>query len=301
MMETYIGVDLGGTNVRVAKVNEAGVILQTIKGPSYGSEGPEKVMPNIIEMIKKIDGYQNCAGIGIGVPGPVDTSRGIMCLSSNLPGFTGYPIVNELEAAFHKPIYLDNDANVAGLAEALVGAGKGMNVVYYVTISTGIGGALIANGRVVSGKNGYAGEVGNIVIDRARPKINHLNAGAVECEASGTAIVRKAQEKMPYATINHAGDVFALAAQNDPNAIALVDEMTTDLAYLFSIISHICDPFAFVLGGGVMKSKAYFLPQVISKYQNLVHEGMRNTLFLEAQLEEPGVIGAAMLPLSMRG
>ncbi|MCI5773339.1 MAG: ROK family protein [Erysipelotrichaceae bacterium] len=300
-METYIGVDLGGTNVRVSKVNEAGVILQTVKGPSYGSEGPAKVMPNIIKMIKEIDGYQECAGIGVGVPGPVDTARGIMCLSSNLPGFTGYPIANELYEEFHKPIYLDNDANVAGLAEAMVGAGKGMNIVYYVTISTGIGGALIANGRLVSGKNGYAGEIANIVIDRQRKKVNHLNAGAIECEASGTAIVRKAKELMPYAQINHAGDVFALAANRDVIAIKLVDEITTDLAYMFSIIAHVCDPFAFVIGGGVMKAKEHFLPQVIEKYQALVHEGMRNTLFLEAQLEEPGVIGAAMLPLSMKG
>lgn len=300
-MEEYIGIDLGGTNVRVSKVNEAGVILQTVKGPSYGTEGPEIVMPNIIEMIKKIDNYQKCAGIGMGVPGPVDTARGIMCLSSNLYGFTGYPIVQHLQENFHMPVYLDNDANVAGLAESLVGAGKGMNVVYYVTISTGIGGALIANGRVVSGKNGFAGEIGNIVIDRNRPKINHLNAGASECEASGTAIVRKARERLPYATINHAGDVFALASNNDQNAIALVDEITTDLAYLFSIVAHVCDPFAFVIGGGVMKSKDLFLPLVVEKYKNLVHEGMRNTLFLEAQLDEPGVIGAAMLPLSMKG
>ena len=165
-MSTYIGIDLGGTNVRVSKVDEKGNILQTVKSNSYGDQGPEVVMPNLKNLIRQIDDYQLCEGIGMGVPGPVDTIRKVMTLSSNLPGFTEYPIAKELEDEFNMPVYVDNDANVAGLAEALVGAGKLQPIVYYVTISTGIGGALVVNGRVVSGKSGYAGEVGNLVVDK---------------------------------------------------------------------------------------------------------------------------------------
>ena len=196
---------------------------------------------------------------------------------------------------------MSNDANVAGLAEALVGAGKLQPIVYYVTISTGIGGALVVNGRVVSGKSGYAGEVGNLVIDKRREKVNHLNIGAVECEASGTAIVRKARAIFGEDKIRHAGDLFELAQNNNEEAIKLVDQMTTDLAYMFSYVGLICDPCVFVIGGGVMKSKEYFLPQVVEKYKALVHPGMRNTPFVQALLDEPGVIGAAMLPVSMKG
>ena len=300
-MSTYIGIDLGGTNVRVSKVDEKGNILQTVKSNSYGDQGPEVVMPNLKNLIRQIDDYQLCEGIGMGVPGPVDTIRKVMTLSSNLPGFTEYPIAKELEDEFKMPVYVDNDANVAGLAEALVGAGKLQPIVYYVTISTGIGGALVVNGRVVSGKSGYAGEVGNLVIDKRREKVNHLNIGAVECEASGTAIVRKARAIFGEDKIRHAGDLFELAQNNNEEAIKLVDQMTTDLAYMFSYVGLICDPCVFVIGGGVMKSKEYFLPQVVEKYKALVHPGMRNTPFVQALLDEPGVIGAAMLPVSMKG
>ena len=217
-MKTVIGIDLGGTNVRVAKVTEDGKILQEFKSPSYAQEGPEKVTSNIIALIKKIDGVKDCVGIGIGVPGPVDTIHNVMKMSTNLPGFTDYPLGAIIEKEVGIPCYLDNDANVAGLAEALLGAGRGEKVVYYITHSTGIGGALVVGGVVVSGKNGYAGEVGNIIVTREGEKINHLNIGAVENLASGTALV-KAAKKLIDPKIESAAEIFKLAKEG--NTVAL--------------------------------------------------------------------------------
>ncbi len=297
-MKTVIGIDLGGTQVRVAKISEDGTIIQELKGESYGMEGPEKVVPNIIAMIKQIDNYSQCSGIGIGVPGPVDTVNKVMKLSSNLKGFTNYPIGKELEEATGLPTYLDNDANCAGLAEALLGAGKGLPIVYYVTISTGIGGALVVNGQLISGKSGYAGEVGNLIVDRTKEPYNNLNGGAVENESSGRNLVRKG--KMIFGDhIESAKDIFDLAVAKDEKAIALVDEMTTNIAIMFSHIAHITDPHVFVIGGGVMKSKAVWLDDMIEKFKGFVHPGMRDVIFTQAQLSEPGIIGAAMLPISM--
>ena len=297
-MKTYIGIDLGGTNVRVAKVTADGIVLAQEKSPSYALEGPEKVMENIKSLIRKIPNYQECSGIGIGVPGPCDTINGKMVMSTNLKDFADYPLASEITEEFNIPTYIDNDANVAGLAEALVGAGKGLPVVYYVTMSTGIGGALIANGQVVSGHNGFAGEIANLIVDRDGEKLNHLNAGAVENEASGTAIVRKAKAAIKDVEIQHAGNVFDLAIQGNEEAKKIVDKVIYDLALMFSMIAHVSDPWMFILGGGLMKSKDKFLPQVEEKFKELVHGPMRNTLFVEAKLEEPGVIGAAMLPVS---
>ncbi|MCF0108508.1 MAG: ROK family protein [Erysipelotrichaceae bacterium] len=294
-MKTYVGVDLGGTHVRVGKVTADGEMLYVEKRPSYAKEGTEKVINNIIEMIENVPGLEECSGIGIGVPGPCDVANGCMKLSTNLPGFTDFPFAKTISDHFHMPAYIDNDANVAGLAEALVGAGKGLGVVYYTTISTGIGGALVVDGKVVSGKNGYAGEIANIVIDRNIPKFNHLNAGAVENEASCTAIVRKANEVKPELGIAHAGQVFA---SEDPDIKKIVEGEVENLALLYSIIAHVCNPHAFVFGGGIMKSRDLFMPQLEARFKELVHEGMRDTLFLDAALDEPGVIGAAMLPLS---
>ncbi len=222
-MKSYIGIDLGGTNVRVAKINEQGEILAQVKGPSYGQEGPEKVMANIKNLVREIPDWQECAGIGVGVPGPVDTKAGRMVLSTNLPGFADYPFAEEMTKEFGLPTFLDNDANVAALAEALVGAGKGLTYVFYTTISTGIGGCLVVDGKTVSGKHGFGGEVANIIIDRNRERVNYLNVGAIENEASGTGLKRK-YEARTGVSIEHTGVVFDLAGQGDPAAQECVAE-----------------------------------------------------------------------------
>lgn len=297
-MKTYIGIDLGGTNVRVAKVDEDGNVLAQVKGPSYGQEGPEKVMANLKEMVREIPGWNECAGIGVGVPGPVDTKAGTMVLSTNLPGFKGYPFASELKKEFGMPAFLDNDANVAGLAEALCGAGKGMSVVFYTTISTGIGGVLVVDGKTVSGKHGFGGEVANIVIDRSREKVNYLNAGAIENEASGTAITRKGREVFGEKEIPHAGVVFDKAQSGVPEAVKIAGQVEEDLGQFFATVACVCDPEVFIIGGGLTKSADKFLPGVIASYQKYSHEAVRDTPFVIAGLEEPGVIGAAMLPKS---
>ncbi|MGN1343950.1 MAG: ROK family protein [Traorella sp.] len=297
-MKTYIGVDLGGTNVRAAVVDETGKILDMKKTSTEIHLGTAHVMKKIKDLIRSLDDYDSASGIGLGVPGPVDTKEKVMVLASNLPGFEKYPIAQEIEDEFHIPTYIDNDANVAGLGEAIQGAGRGCNPVYYVTISTGIGGAMIVDGKVVSGKHGHAGEIGNLIIDRNRSKINHLNAGAVECEASGTAITRKGQEVFGE-SIEHAGHVFDLARKNDPQALEIVDHMAYDLAMAFSYIGHIVDPERFVIGGGVMtKAKDVFFKKMEEYYRTMIHPGMQPVSFVEAELEEPGIVGAAMLPRS---
>lgn len=296
-MKKYLGVDLGGTNVRVAIITEEGDILEEIKRPSLADQEPEVVLDNIVEMAKTLKDFKECKGMGIGLPGPVDTEKGCVTLSTNLNGFTGYPVIDYLKKFFDFPIYMDNDANVAGLAEALVGAGRGRPVVYYLTQSTGIGGALVINGQVVSGRKGYAGEVGNIVIDRDRVRqsdVNTLNAGAVENEASGSAMVRKAQ-KLIDPEITSAQSIFQLYEEKDPVAVQIVDEMAYDFAMMLQGIAHVVDPHVFVLGGGVTKSRDLYWDRMIAYYKDLVHDNMRDVEFKEAMLEEPGIIGAAML------
>ncbi len=297
-MKKYIGIDLGGTNVRVARVDESGHIEAMVKSPTEIINGYDFVMGNILAMINQVDEKKECLGIGMGVPGPVDTVAQVMTMSSNLPGFAHQPIAEQIEATTGLPTFLNNDGNVAGLGEAILGAGRGCDTVYYVTLSTGIGGALVINQRVHAGKHGYAGEIGNLMIDRGREKINHLNANAVECEASGMALTRKGKELFG-ADIEHAGHVFDLARKHNSAALRLVDEMAYDLAYMFSLIAHICDPDVFVLGGGVMQGKDLFLQPMEAYFRTMIHDGMQPIRFEEAQLEEPGIIGAAMLPMSL--
>ena len=297
-MKKYIGIDLGGTNVLVAIVDEEGNVLADISGPSYAQEGPRKVLNNIYTMVRSLPGWNECVGLGAGVPGPCDQETGSMCLDTNLPGFKGFPFAMTLSEELGIPSFIDNDANVAGLAEALVGAGIGKKVVYYVTVSTGIGGGLIVNGQCVSGKHGFTGEIANIIIDRNREKYNYLNAGAVENEASGPAILRKAKAADPEAVLEHTGTVFRLAAEGNEKLQKVVDEAVGDLAQLFATIAAVVDPDVFILGGGVMKSASYFLDDLVEKYKAISHTALHDTKFVLAQLSEPGVVGAAMLPKS---
>ena len=296
-MKQFIGVDLGGTNIRAAVVREDGTIQCMKKSESHPERGAEAVMETMISLIESLDGYEECEGIGMGIPGPIDTANGKIIVSTNLPKLIGFPIAEYIRNHFQKPTYMDNDVKVAALGEAVLGGGKGYPIVYYVTISTGVGGALVIDRRVISGQNGHAGEIGNICIDRNRPKYNILNAGAVENEASGTAITRKGREVFGD-SIKHAGNVFDLARSGNEKALKIIDDMAYDLAMMFSAIGHIIDPHVFVVGGGVMKGKDVFFEKMETYYRSMIHEGMQPVVFREAVLEEPGIVGAAMLPVT---
>lgn len=303
-MKYYIGIDLGGTNVRTLLVDENGQSYSEVKDKTEREHGPDYVCDKICKQIESLDysicgGIEHVEGIGIGVPGPVDTRRGVMIMATNLPGFENYPICDKLKERFGLPCFIDNDANVAGLAEALLGAGKGQPIVYYVTISTGIGGALIVDGKLVSGGRGHAGEIGNMIVDPKGCHIGSLNRGAIEVEASGTAITRKGKERIGETLVNHAGDVFRLASEGNEKAIQLANEEIDLWSTMFANIAHTCDPYCFVIGGGVMKSKDYFMDALVKQFNDKIHVGMRGHIQLvQAALEDCGAIGAAMLPMS---
>ncbi len=306
-MKFYIGVDLGGTNVRALLVDEKGNTYSEVKESTEKENGPDYVCSKIIRMIRTLDytdcnGFENVEGIGIDVPGPVDTVKGVMIMASNLPGFEDYPIVDKLKEQFHKPVFLDNDANVAGLAEALLGAGKGYPTVYFVTVSTGIGGAFVVDGKLVSGGRGHAGEIGNIIVKNNGYKQGALNKGAVEGEASGTALTRKGKELIGEDKVKHAGNVFQLAAEGNAEAKNIAEEFVDELSTMLADIAHTVDPHCFVLSGGVMKSRDYFYDELDKKFNEKIHVGMRGHIpLLIHKLDEPGAIGAAMLPMSQLG
>lgn len=245
-MKTYIGVDLGGTNVRVAKVDESGNVLQVLKEETEAKQGPEHILSKIERMIASLDDYENCEGIGLGIPGPIDTQAGKIIVSNNLPDLIGYPIADRFKKHFNKPVFMDNDVNVAGLGEALQGAGKDNRIVYYLTVSTGVGGALVVEEKLIAGANGHAGEVGNMILDPHRPARAGLNTGATESEMSGPALTRKASEALQR-PIAHAGELFELAAQGNEKAKELVENFKDDFARLLSGIAFVVDPDIFVI------------------------------------------------------
>ena len=301
-MNYYIGIDLGGTNVRIAKVDDDGRIIQDVIAPSHGKEGPETIEANILELLSQFD-LTGVRSIGLAIPGPVDGEKNIITMATNIPGCEGYPFADNMEKVTGIPVYLDNDANAAGLAEALLGSGKGYNVVYYLTHSTGIGGALIIDGKVISGHRGYAGEVANVIVDpdaKQYPVYRQLNRGGVEAVASGTALGLIGNELIGEEA-NSARKVFILASEGNETAMAIVDRMAKNLATCMSAIAAICAPDCFVIGGGCTHSSVLYFDKLKNYYRSMVHEGMQDVPILKASLEEPGMIGAAMLGRSHLG
>ena len=301
-MNYYIGIDLGGTNVRICKVDDEGRIAQDVISPSHGLEGPEKIEENILNLLKEFD-LSDVKSIGLAIPGPVDGEKNVITQATNIPGCENYPFADNMQKVTGVPVFLDNDANAAGLAEAVLGSGRGYNVVYYLTHSTGIGGGLIINGHVIQGHKGYAGEVANVIVDPNAKRFDnyaHLNVGGVETVASGTAMGLFGKEKLGEKG-DSARKVFTLAREGNPDAQAIIDKMAKDFAVCLSAISAIVAPDCFVIGGGCSHSSVQYFDKIRKHFKELAHPGMREVPILKATLEEPGVLGAAMIGKSHLG
>lgn len=293
-MQTNISVDLGGTNVRCALVDENGTILSIVKGSSNPEKGAQAIVDKIESLIKQLDNYEQANAIGIVVPGLIDQEKGIITAANNLPKLIDYPLKKQLEQDLGKPVILANDVKAAAYGEAISGARKDDAIVYYISISTGIGGAAVIDQKLLSGFHGFAGEVGNVIVDPHYEAIGIMNAGATEVLGSGTAITRIGKEKLGQ-QIEHAGTVFDLAKQNQKEAQEIVEQMTDHLSTLLSTIALVIDPSIIILGGGVMKGKDVFLEALDQKFHAKIFDAMRDIRIEEAQLEEPGIVGAAML------
>ena len=169
---------------------------------------------------------------------------------------------------------------------------------YFITCSTGVGGAFVVDKKLVSGGRGHAGEIGNMILVPGGYKQGALNPGAVEGEISGTALTRKGKEAKGD-LVKHAGDVFKLAAEGDEACQKIVEEFIDGFSTLLANVAHTVDPHCFVLGGGVFKSKAYFWDELEKRFNSKIHVGMRNHIpLLFKEIDDCGAIGAAMLPMS---
>src|SRR5258708_9157185 len=193
-----IGVDLGGTQIRTAVLRGA-TLLSRMNILTGANTQPDNVLPGMYEAIQEALDRANgslgqVAGIGVAAPGPLDSKTGIVFSPPNLPGWNGIPLRNLLAERFQTPIYVDNDANAAGLGEYMFGAGEGGLAMVYMTVSTGIGGGVVADGKLLRGANGTAGELGHMTIDWHGERCTCGNIGCLEYIASGTGIARRANE-----------------------------------------------------------------------------------------------------------
>jgi glucokinase len=289
-MQYALGIDIGGTKISIVLGTSDGKILVRKKVLTQtGSRSKacfKEVMKNIEALLREVKiPSQKLLGIGVGAPGAVNSKKGILPRSPNLPGWEGIPVCRILEKKFKLPVRLANDANAAALGEHLFGAGKKTKDLIYITVSTGVGGGIVINGQIHEGAGFVAGEVGHISVvpEGQRCKCGHR--GCLEAYASGTAIGRSYRQ-MTGKKIAGAKEVGEAAASGDRLAIKSYREAAYYLGIGLANFMNILNPEAIVIGGGVLKSSppVYWQEVIRSAKDHAWPEAFRTTRVLQSPL-----------------
>jgi glucokinase len=267
-MKKVLAFDLGGTKIAFGVVAENGEVLGSDKIETLAKQGPEQAIQRVNlaaqSLLQKLNiKPQELIGIGIASPGPLDISKGCVDGSPNLPGWTGYSIEQGLSSFFNLPARIDNDANAAALGEYKFGAGKNKKNMVYITVSTGIGGGVIVDGRLMRGANGNAAELGHLTLNINGPACPCGANGCFEMYASGTAIARRTREAIqagaPSQILSLAGSlekitthhILAALQKEDELAKKIWNETTEYLGRGLAVVINTFNPELIVVGGGV--------------------------------------------------
>lgn len=295
-MKYAVGIDIGGTNTRVALVNQEMKVVERVQF-STNFNSPEETMKEIHQVIISFD--KEVVGIGISCPGPLDLKKGYVIQTPNLgKTWWKYPIVQELKDLIGVPVYLQNDANLATLAEATVGQGKDKQYVQFLTISTGVGSGLVIDKNIFDGAHGFAHEVANCILWKDGPKKDSLPAGSVEGICSGTAICNRAREA--GMKVKHAGEVCDLAQGGHEIAGPIIDDAIEYLANFIATIQALIDPDIVILGGSVATKVEGFVEEVEKRVKNKVFDAVKPCVCIRKTNlnEDSGLLGAAYLAFS---
>ncbi|MFT3863883.1 MAG: ROK family protein [Solirubrobacterales bacterium] len=303
-----IGVDLGGTKAQVGVL--AGVeTLYESRESSFGQTQEELVELLVREVREALDAHPKAAAVGLGVPATIDHARGIALFSVNLP-IVDLPLRDLIAERIGLPVFLDNDGNVAALAEYQYGAARDKPTMVMLTIGTGIGGGLILDGEIFRGATGAGAELGHVVIQADGPPCqgNCPNHGCVESLASGTALGREgkaAAESAPDSALGRLlvedkkvdGLAVTLAAlDGDETAIGVFDLIGSRLGVACASFANIFEPEVMVIGGGVIRAGDLLLDPVRKEVRERALRPMNETPILAATLgNDAGMIGAAAL------
>src|SRR5256885_7166838 len=262
-----VGIDLGGTQLRVAVADDRGRLRTVVREPTQAARGRKQVIARIGAAVKEAlrkeqTSPRRIRALGIGLPGPVDPAAGLVISPANLPGFRNVPLNRILTRATGIRSYLHHDAHLAALGEHRRGAGRGASELIYVTVSTGIGAGLLIRGELYAGAHGSAGEIGHIVVQKDGPLCTCGNRGCVEVLASGTGIARAARElgaKTPESALHQldspsAEDVVRAARAGDQLAISILETAGAYLGSAMGTLVNLFNPQLIVLGGSVLKA-----------------------------------------------
>ena len=295
-MKYSVAIDIGGTNTRVALADEELNIIER-KQFATDSENPDVTLGKIAEVIKSFD--CDIVGAGMSCPGPLDLINGKILTPPNLKGqWHNLKVAEELSKLINKPVYLENDANLAGLAEAVVGEGKDYNYVQFFTVSTGLGAGFVINKEIYHGAHGFGNELANCEMMKDGPSHGSIIPGGIEAISSGTAITSRAVKA--GLDVKHAGEVNDLAKAGNEVAKQIMDDAKEYLANFIGVVYGYADPEIVILGGSVALKIDGFVEEVEALAKERVYEIMKPYVKVRKSTlnEDSGLIGAAYLAFS---
>lgn len=286
-----IGIDLGGTAIKLGRFAESGCCLEALTVPTPQPASPEAVLAAITAAIAALDPAGQASAIGVGTPGPADAAGRVARVAINLAGWQDVPLADWLESQTGRPTVLANDANCAGLGEAWLGAGRNYENLILLTLGTGVGGAIILDGKLFVGRQGTAGELGLITLNPDGPPCNSGNLGSLEQYCSVQAVRRQ--------TGLEPDELAAQASAGDADAIAFWQQYGRHLGAGLASLIYVLTPEAVVLGGGISAGASLFLPAVKAEIEQRVLPSSRQGMaILLAELgNQAGMVGAARLAL----
>ena len=292
-MNYYLGIDIGGTNLRAAILDNEYNLIDKFKIDNIVEKGAKYNVDNLIKIIREKWSTYNIQAIGVACPGPLDIRNGVIINPPNLKGWEGFEIKRYFEERFKLPTTVNNDANVAGYCEAKIGAAKNAESVYYITLSTGVGGGFVYKNEIINGFNNIAGEVCNMIINEDEYSHAGLNAGGLEGQCSGVSISRIASKKLGHELT--AKDVFDRAKDGEVNCREVLNEWSVNLSKAIANIITIVDPEVVVLGGSVILNNSNYLEKLINEVKLRVFNNINVNIKLAKIGDDAGLLGAGIL------
>jgi len=315
-MSNYtIGVDMGGTNLRVAAVDELGETIERITLGTQLSLGRDRVIDDMCSSIQQLvqkHAGAKLLGIGIGVPGIIDKQTGSVRAAANLPGWAGFPVRAEIERRLQTQVILENDSRVATLGEKWLGVGRSVNDMAMLTLGTGVGGGLVLGGKIWYGVNGMGGEFGHFTVEPEGHPCGCGSRGCLEQYASATAVVRMAREAIAEGAAGlsrmtelSSKGIYELAMQRDPGALQIFRRMGRALGIVLADMVNGLDLPMYVIGGGAVSAWDAFAPTMFEElkarsvvYATTSSDSAKKAIITQATLgSDAGLLGAARLPM----
>jgi glucokinase len=312
MKKVWAGVDIGGTKIAVALVDEHGKIVTEETIATEVENGPSPAMDKVAVLIRKLSDKADCKveKIGIGSPGPLNAKSGVILMPSNLHSWRNYPVVAEMEKRVDIPATLGNDADAAGFGEYLFGLEEEHEYVAYVTGSTGVGGGIISNRMLHVGASSSAAEFGHMIFEKDGPLCGCGRYGCLETFSSGTGIANRMIDKVlenPEHRLHEEAknrkitskEVFSAADQGDELASEVIAKAEDYLAIALANMITVLNPSVFIVGGGVALGQPRYMEAVNNKIGRFaMAENVEAVTIVNASLgAKAGVIGAAALAM----